>query len=146
MRFPAPTPKGHSLDKFRHPKLDRRFPVHVCRAGCIAFIGNYSNCQECPCGLPRYRRCTRRACRSGNRAEICNNPLHHRIPFKELYYYSLTLRIVTDIHLGKLPSMLCNAFVNNPFSGQYDDPLHIYDVVASPVALSAMADMEYDAG
>ena len=49
--------------------------------------------------------------------------------------YSLTWRT----------SMLCNGFVNNPFSGRYDDPLRIYDAVANPVALSAMVDMEYDA-
>jgi hypothetical protein len=140
LEMPKPTEKGRTLDEFQHPKLNRRFPITVCPGGCMAYLGKSKYLTHCTvCQLPKARKCTRASC-SGQAAFTCDKPWHERKPFKELYYYSLILRIVTDIHLGKLPSLLCDVILENE-EGKTLKSNYIHDIAASEVAKEAMKEM-----
>lgn len=103
----------------------------------MAFIGKDSAKKTCDiCHLARYKFKRTKKRKVGN--VIVQNEIEFdkTKPHRELYYYSLVLRIVSDIHMGKLPSMLCNPSLTNMLKDCY-----VSDITESDTALEAMDDM-----
>jgi hypothetical protein len=69
-------------------------------------------------------------------AGVADQPDLNR-PFRELYYYSLILRIISDIHMGKLPAMLRRIDSTIALSNHL-----IHDVCTTQAAKDAIADMQ----
>ncbi len=138
IKLPSLSRKNDILDKFQRPKLNRRFAVTVCRGGCLAFIDKHLNANKCAiCNLPRLKQCRNKSCLNliNNNNNTCSHP---RSPFKELYYYSIILRIVYDIHTMKLPELICDAALNQ--SDSLGDS-YVHDILTSPVAKKAQQEM-----
>lgn len=137
IEIPACTSEGHTLDKFQRVKLNRMFAIHVCPKGCIAYIGPNQKELQCRiCKTYRFKKCKLHGCENKARSQ-CKHRMQQRYPYKELYYYSIYLRILYDIHIGKLPQEL---YDDNDPDLEFSDHLSC-DITATSTARKGLQEM-----
>ncbi len=131
----------------QQPKLDRHFDVHVCPTGCMAFFGDNHKVSltSCTiCGAARTAACTRPQCMV--EGVVCPHPPSSKIPSSRLHYYSLILRIISDILTKKLPQLINHSDTipsisnENPKIKSFDNRF-VHDICATEFAKKEMIEM-----
>lgn len=96
--------KFHFSSKINEYVVDSKthsFTYHICRSGCIVFVGEYSEALSCPtCKKDRFYTCN--PCMKANR-NVCTHNIESRTPFAFLQYRPI---IPLFVFLIKQPGFL----------------------------------------